>query len=131
MSNDKPKVELVGIDNTSEVRMQCDSLIESLQKMAPSDAFIKALFIRFGKTYEGVLSINSTVGRFTVSHQERSLPKVISALHESMLRKLKAWKKERFNLTQRSEGADVPVTLDGLIQENRRAVDGNVTRLPL
>ncbi len=97
MSCRDPQIEFKGYLAETQERELVASLIESLERMAPSDSQIKAMIGRANHLFEGMVSINSMARKFIVYHRAETKAGLIEFLQAEMTRQIGEWKRTRFS----------------------------------
>ncbi len=96
MSSRDPQIEFYGYFADPKEREKVGSLIETLERIAPSDAHIKAIIGRANNLFEGIVSINSVTRKFSVYHRADSEAGLIEYLQAEITRQIADWKRTRF-----------------------------------
>ncbi|MBX3041824.1 MAG: hypothetical protein KF789_14045 [Bdellovibrionaceae bacterium] len=101
MMREQVSVQYRGFHPSEFTESQIDALIKEIQAEAPHGATLKAVFSRKDFYVRGVISVQSSSGRFFAVASGRRLTEVTGQIAQKMRRQLHRWKSERIRRNRR------------------------------
>lgn len=101
MMKERIFVQYRGFHPSEFTQDHIDALMKELQEEAPQGATLKGVFSRKDFYFRGVISIQSSSGRFFTVASGRKLREVTGELSQKMRRQLHRWKSERIRRNRR------------------------------
>nr|HRO68435.1 hypothetical protein [Pseudobdellovibrionaceae bacterium] len=101
MMKERIIVQYRGFHPSEFTQAHIDTLMKELQAEAPQGATLKAVFSRKDFYFRGVISIQSSPGRFFTVSSGRKIREVTGELSQKMRRQLHRWKSERIRKNRR------------------------------
>ena len=90
-----PRVHFQGFWQSPEEQKLLEALVEKIESMGPSDAFIEGFFSK-SSIYHGSIRIKSAAGDFSATDFSKTLENLLTNLYQSLKRQLDGWKNHRF-----------------------------------
>lgn len=85
-----------GFNPSESVRQSVSERLSAIQDEAPYGAVVKAEFTRQNRSLKGLVSIQSSAGRFFSMADGNNLTEVLQKLTRRIRRQLDRWKSRRF-----------------------------------